>query len=104
MRVFAVARVAKSPQFFHRSDRKSIVAVCFWPKHGEAPVLLFQSPALETSITGGESMYIGPDTILPLTSVLAAVAGVAVMFWHRTMTFFRALTQRVSRIFRRVEA
>ncbi|MEQ8846229.1 hypothetical protein [Botrimarina sp.] len=27
--------------------------------------------------------YIGPETILPLTSVLAAIGGAAMMFWGR---------------------
>lgn len=28
-------------------------------------------------------MYIGPDQIMPLTSALSAVVGVALMFWTR---------------------
>jgi hypothetical protein len=27
--------------------------------------------------------YIGPDQIMPLTSVLGAIVGVALMFWNR---------------------
>ena len=28
-------------------------------------------------------LYIGPDQIMPLTSVLGAIVGVALMFWNR---------------------
>ena len=28
-------------------------------------------------------LYVGPDLILPLTSALAAIVGVLLMFWHR---------------------
>jgi len=37
-------------------------------------------------------LYIGPDVFLPLTSALAAVAGVVLMFWQRIVSFIgRAL-------------
>jgi hypothetical protein len=29
--------------------------------------------------------YLGPDTAIPVASALAAVVGVAVMFWNRTV-------------------
>ena len=35
-------------------------------------------------------LYIGPDLILPLTSALAAIAGVLLMFWHRVIGLFRS--------------
>lgn len=28
-------------------------------------------------------LYIGPDQIMPLTSVLGAIVGLALMFWNR---------------------
>ena len=31
----------------------------------------------------GVGLYIGPDQIMPLTSVLSAIVGVALMFWNR---------------------
>ena len=34
-------------------------------------------------------LYIGPETILPLTSALAAIAGVLLMFWQRLVLFVR---------------
>jgi hypothetical protein len=32
-------------------------------------------------------LYIGPDQIMPLTSVLGAIVGVALMFWNRIVGF-----------------
>lgn len=36
-------------------------------------------------------LYVGPDLILPLTSALAAIAGVLLMFWNRVMGFVRSV-------------
>jgi hypothetical protein len=46
-------------------------------------------------------MYLGPDTLMPLASALAAIAGVLLMFWRRLMTFVRALFTRLARTFAR---
>lgn len=47
-------------------------------------------------------MYVGPETVLPLSSALAALAGIAVMFWHRTVAIVRGasrfVVQGVSRL------
>jgi hypothetical protein len=50
-------------------------------------------------------MYIGPETIMPLASALAAVTGVLLMFWRRVagiarMTY-QAITRTVTRLFAR---
>ena len=42
-------------------------------------------------------MYLGPDTALPLASAVAAVVGVAVMFWNRTVS----VVKRIVRVFGR---
>ena len=42
-------------------------------------------------------LYIGPDAFLPLTSALAAIAGVALMFWNRLTGFARKLWLMVTR-------
>jgi hypothetical protein len=42
-------------------------------------------------------LYIGPDAFLPITSALAAIAGVALMFWNRLVSAFRKLYQMVTR-------
>lgn len=46
-------------------------------------------------------MYIGPDAAMPLASALAAVVGVAVMFWNKTVLIFKRATGAVLRIFGR---
>jgi hypothetical protein len=46
-------------------------------------------------------MYLGPETLMPVASALAAVAGVVLMFWRRTVAFVSGLFQRVARIFAR---
>ena len=47
-------------------------------------------------------MYIGPDTVMPVASALAAVVGVAVMFWHRTVAAARGAGQFMARQFSRL--
>jgi hypothetical protein len=32
-------------------------------------------------------LYVGPDQIMPLTSVLGAIVGIALMFWNRLVGF-----------------
>lgn len=34
----------------------------------------------------GVFLYIGPDQIMPLASVLGAIVGVALMFWNRLVS------------------
>lgn len=36
----------------------------------------------------GVFLYIGPDQIMPLTSILGAIVGVALMFWNRLVGLF----------------
>ena len=42
-------------------------------------------------------MYLGPETLMPLASALAAVAGVLMLFWRKTVDVFKACTSFVSR-------
>ena len=44
-------------------------------------------------------MYIGPDAAMPIASALAAVVGVAVMFWHRTVALFKGAGRAVAKLF-----
>ena len=46
---------------------------------------------LDNEVT--EQMYIGPETLMPLASALAAVTGVLLMFWRKVVGFFRATVQ-----------
>ncbi len=47
-------------------------------------------------------MYIGPETLMPLASALAAVAGVLMLFWRKTVETFKACAGFVSRGFQRL--
>jgi hypothetical protein len=42
-------------------------------------------------------LYVGPDAFLPLTSALAAVTGVVLMFWNKLVGLGRKLFQTKSR-------
>lgn len=42
-------------------------------------------------------LYIGPDVFLPITSALAALAGVLLMFWHRVVGIVGRLLGRTSK-------
>lgn len=42
-------------------------------------------------------LYLNPDTIMPLASAFAAVAGVVLMFWQKVKLFFRAIVRRLGR-------
>ena len=41
-------------------------------------------------------MYIGPDTLMPIASVFAAVAGFVMMFWRRLVAMVKFLVQRMT--------
>ena len=59
------------------------------------PFFVPQSPDVLTSIAGSLErlpailLYVGPDQIMPLASVLSAIVGVAIMFWHRLVGLIR---------------
>jgi hypothetical protein len=42
------------------------------------------------------ALYIGPETVLPFLSALAAVGGVLLMFWQRVVGLLRQLWQLIS--------
>ena len=42
-------------------------------------------------------LYIGPDVFLPLTSALAAIGGVLLMFWHRITGLVNRVLGRASK-------
>lgn len=50
-----------------------------------------------TPVTALPPMYVGPDQILPLTSVLGAILGVLMMFWNRVLGVFKRIKQLISR-------
>jgi hypothetical protein len=44
-------------------------------------------------------LYIGPDAAMPIASALAAIAGVAVMFWHKTVAVVKGTGRAIGRLF-----
>ena len=44
-------------------------------------------------------MYVGPETIMPIASALAAIGGIVLLFWRRTVAFFRIGLQAIGRRF-----
>ena len=44
-------------------------------------------------------MYIGPDTLLPFTSAVAAIVGVLLMFWRQFVGIVRRGASAVKRRF-----
>lgn len=49
-------------------------------------------------------MYIGPETIMPLASALAAIGGVLLMFWKRVVGVTRMTFQWITRAFSKIFA
>jgi hypothetical protein len=47
-------------------------------------------------------MYIGPETLMPLASILAAITGVLMLFWRKTIGVIRSGAELVSRTFGRL--
>jgi hypothetical protein len=46
-------------------------------------------------------MYVGPETLMPLASALAAIAGALLLFWRRTVGAVRAGYRFISQKFSR---
>lgn len=46
-------------------------------------------------------MYLGPDTALPFASAIAAIIGVLVMFWHRTVAAAKGAAKWVGGLFKK---
>jgi len=61
-------------------------------------------PGLDRGISsrnyqGGDvALYIGPDSMMPIASAFAAIAGVAVMFWNRTVAIFKGIGRAIGRV------
>jgi hypothetical protein len=60
-------------------------------------ILAFVSISASDSVIPWVWLYVGPDLFLPLTSALAAIAGVALMFWHRLVSIGRKVWRLVGR-------
>ncbi len=49
-------------------------------------------------------MYVGPETMMPLASAVAAVAGILMVFWRRTVAALRAGARFISRVVSQLSA
>lgn len=47
------------------------------------------------------ALYIGPDVLMPVASAIAALVGILLMFWRRTVAFAQRIAQAVAGVFRR---
>jgi hypothetical protein len=45
---------------------------------------------------GDAALYLGPDALMPIASVFAAIAGFILMFWRRLVSLLKHLVQRIS--------
>ena len=55
-------------------------------------MLTFLSLFYSTSIL----FYMGPETIMPLASILAAVVGIILIFWRFITAFFRRIFHKIT--------
>jgi hypothetical protein len=49
-------------------------------------------------------MYIGPETLMPVGSALAAILGVLLIFWRRTVATVRSAGRFITRTMSRLLA
>jgi len=49
-------------------------------------------------------MYVGPETIMPIASALAAIAGLLLLFWRRAVALIRAIGRKAGGFFSRRES
>jgi hypothetical protein len=47
-----------------------------------------------TSYLASQFLYLGPDTIMPLASILAAVLGFLLLFWRYIINFIKKIFRR----------
>ena len=40
------------------------------------------------------ALYVGPDQMLPLASVIGTLTGLVLMFWHKLLKLFHTVTGR----------
>jgi hypothetical protein len=46
-------------------------------------------------------LYLGPETAMPLATLLAAISGALILFWRRTVTVVKSVGRFIGRIFGR---
>jgi len=58
--------------------------------------IMFQATVFHHSELYKQLLYLGPDSIMPLASVLAAIIGLILIFWRWIAAFFKKLFRRSS--------
>jgi len=55
---------------------------------------------IASSLIGPHSppQYLGPDTLLPLWSILAAIIGFLLVFWRLIAKFFKTMYRKIRRL------
>lgn len=46
----------------------------------------------------GPQLYLGPETLMPLASLLAAIAGFFLIFWRWIVKFIKAVYRKIRRL------
>ena len=46
----------------------------------------------------GVQLYLGPETLMPLASILAAIAGFFLIFWRWIVKFLKAVYRKIRRL------
>ena len=47
------------------------------------------------------ALYIGPDVLMPVASAIAAVVGILLMFWRKTVAMVKGFFQKIASLFKR---
>ncbi len=66
-----------------------LITISFLPSNFAPPILAF--------------FYAGPETVLPAVSWLAAIAGLLLLIWRRTVSALRSLVERRVRLAQPIE-
>ena len=60
-------------------------------------VAVLVTQRVPSALDGLALLYVGPDQIMPLTSLLTGAVGVLLMFWNRVVGLFRRIREFCSR-------
>ena len=93
---WGAAYVRPAPREFiscmRRSHASRFTSVRVASSHGGRPPLSKQLP---NRSTGDPTVYIGPDSLMPVASFFAALAGFVLMFWRRLAGAVKLIAQKL---------
>lgn len=55
-----------------------------------------QVPVHTPMLAAQLALYVGPDQLLPLTSILGAIGGALMIFWRQVTGFFKKIFKRTA--------